>query len=194
MVTDVVSLSDVGSRLRAERERIGLSQEDFGALARVSRNSQVNYETGKRAFDAEYLLRLIENGIDSHFVMTGRRSSEGTAGKRSMIVNAFDSLDASNQRALLHLACSLAQLSGPAAPVSLPSTAALEEALAGFLESSPGLQGDELVRELAMSLPTLLRGAADEIVAPRLDQAGILPVRQATSDGDRRAGRQGQRT
>ncbi|WP_255313860.1 helix-turn-helix domain-containing protein, partial [Pseudomonas protegens] len=34
----------VGSRLREERERLGLSQSDFGALVGVSRGTQKNYE------------------------------------------------------------------------------------------------------------------------------------------------------
>lgn len=36
----------VGVRLREERERLGLSQTEFGTLVGVSRGTQKNYELG----------------------------------------------------------------------------------------------------------------------------------------------------
>lgn len=60
-------------RLRSERERLGLSQTDFGAIAGVKRNAQMNYENGTRAPDADYLSAIAEAGVDIHYVVTGKR-------------------------------------------------------------------------------------------------------------------------
>lgn len=188
------NLLEVGARLKQERERQGMSQTDFGQIGGVKRGSQLEYESGKRPFDVQYLLSLIQTGVDPHFILTGRRASDGLTADQSSIVSAFDALPPVNQRALLQLACSLAHIPVPAPPISLPSAAALEDALNGFLQASPGLTGDELVRELATSLPTILRAAADEIDEGPLDQSGTGLSRQATGNVDRRAAQPGRRS
>lgn len=64
----------IGIRLREERERIGMSQHLLAVKAGISRMSQVNYESGKRSPDANYLLAVSEAGLDVGFVITGKRS------------------------------------------------------------------------------------------------------------------------
>ena len=60
--------------MRAERERLGLSQSDFGAAAGgVDRKSQFNYECGKRSPDADYLAAAAALGVDVRYVITGLR-------------------------------------------------------------------------------------------------------------------------
>ncbi|MGB9669934.1 MAG: helix-turn-helix domain-containing protein [Halothiobacillaceae bacterium] len=73
-------MSSIGERLRAERDRLGLNQEAFGALGGVNRNSQANYEKGSRTPDADYLASISESGVDVLFVVTGVRKpvSEGS--------------------------------------------------------------------------------------------------------------------
>lgn len=64
----------IGERLRAERDRLGLSQTEFCvAVGGVDRKSQFNYETGKRSPDAAYLAAASELGIDVRYVITGSR-------------------------------------------------------------------------------------------------------------------------
>jgi transcriptional regulator with XRE-family HTH domain len=65
----------VGERLREERERLGLSQTEFGALLGVSRGTQKNYELGANSLDLRYVSALEECGVDAAFVLTGRRST-----------------------------------------------------------------------------------------------------------------------
>lgn len=48
-------MSGIGSRLRQERERLGLSQRVFGEIGGVEANAQGNYERGGRAPRADYL-------------------------------------------------------------------------------------------------------------------------------------------
>lgn len=57
-------MNTFGARLRDARKSRGNNQDEFAALAGVSRNAQVNYETDKRMPDAGYLLALARAGVD----------------------------------------------------------------------------------------------------------------------------------
>lgn len=70
----------IGERLRAERDRLGLKQEDFAQAVKhqgakgVTRQSQSLYEAGKRVPDAYYLQAVASLGVDVQYVVTGRRT------------------------------------------------------------------------------------------------------------------------
>ena len=64
-------MSGIGSRLRQERERLGLSQKVFGEIGGVEANAQGKYENGGRAPKAYYLSRVAERGVDILYVLTG---------------------------------------------------------------------------------------------------------------------------
>ncbi|MFS0825516.1 helix-turn-helix domain-containing protein [Pseudomonas phoenicis] len=66
----------IGDRLKEERERLGLNQTDFAALAGASRNTQCNYEKGGRSPDANYLAAAALHGVDVAYVVTGLRSPQ----------------------------------------------------------------------------------------------------------------------
>lgn len=51
-------MSGIGSRLRRERERLDLSQKNFGETGGVEANARGKYESGDRAPKADYLSRL----------------------------------------------------------------------------------------------------------------------------------------
>jgi transcriptional regulator with XRE-family HTH domain len=72
-------LRQLGERLSEERARLGLTQAEIAELADVTRRTQINYESGERAPDAAYLVSLDNKGIDSLYVVTGRRESAGGA-------------------------------------------------------------------------------------------------------------------
>ena len=61
-----------GARLRGERERLGLSQVAFAALASASKGSQILYEKGKPP-TADYLAAIAAAGADVTYILTGRR-------------------------------------------------------------------------------------------------------------------------
>jgi len=67
-------MSDFSLRLREERKRLGLSQEELATIGGVKLNAQSNYENGKRAPDADYLARVAARGLDVGFLFTGERS------------------------------------------------------------------------------------------------------------------------
>jgi len=66
-------MKTVGDRLREERTRIGLSQEELAAVGGLRKQAQLNYESGTRSPDASYLLALESAGVDIVYVLTGRR-------------------------------------------------------------------------------------------------------------------------
>lgn len=65
---------DTGVRLREERERLGMSQEAFGAMAGVRKQAQLLYEKGERSPDARYLSAIAAAGTDVLYILTGQRS------------------------------------------------------------------------------------------------------------------------
>jgi transcriptional regulator with XRE-family HTH domain len=76
----------IGERLRAERERLGLSQQEFSAVGGVHLKSQGNYEHGKRgAPDADYLAAIDEAGADVLYILTGRRGTALTPDERELL-------------------------------------------------------------------------------------------------------------
>lgn len=67
-------MSAIGSRLREERVRLDMNQTVFGAEAGVTKASQMNYESGRRSPDAEYLAKVAAVGVDVLYVVTGARA------------------------------------------------------------------------------------------------------------------------
>ncbi|EFH8134085.1 transcriptional regulator [Escherichia coli] len=65
--------NNIGSRLREERERLGLSQQALGEIGGVKKLTQLNYEKGDRAPDTIYLTSVAEAGVDIVYVLTGQR-------------------------------------------------------------------------------------------------------------------------
>lgn len=189
-----VQLKEIGSRLRDERERLGMNQSELGAVADIARNTQAEYENGKRACNLNYLLAIRELGIDPAYLIDGRRDITAISRDTAAFLDCVSSLTGPEKEALKTVALSMAGRSITPAPLNLPSTAALEDALTGFLGASPGLAGDELIHELATSLPTILRAAADEIDEGQLDQRDTAPSHQATGNGGNRAAQPGRRS
>lgn len=59
------------NRLRIIRENMGLSQEEFGKLMKVTQRTQTNYERGLSYPDVSYIELLAQNGADIVYLMTG---------------------------------------------------------------------------------------------------------------------------
>jgi len=67
-------MDDLGARLRAERERLGMSQAAFATECGVGRTAQVNYEAGERFPDAKYLELAAKRGASVEYIVTGKQS------------------------------------------------------------------------------------------------------------------------
>lgn len=88
-----------GLRIREERERLGLTQDEFGALGGVKRLAQSNYESGKREPPTPYLDLLREHGVDVAYIETGIRTPPVSRGKaqpvfdKSLLAEVIHQLD-----------------------------------------------------------------------------------------------------
>lgn len=74
-------MSTIGERLREERDKLKLSQTEFGKIGGVQKRAQVNYEGDERLPDAGYLSAVAKAGVDVLYVLTGSRpiTSYGTS-------------------------------------------------------------------------------------------------------------------
>lgn len=68
-------MNEIGTRLRQERKRLGLSQREMGLLGGVAPNAQGKYESGERVPKADYLAALAQAGVDVLYVLTSRRAA-----------------------------------------------------------------------------------------------------------------------
>lgn len=68
-------MNSFGDRLKEERERLGLSQEAFGAIGGVQKLAQRNYEKGNRNPDASYVAAIAMAGVDALYLLTGQRTA-----------------------------------------------------------------------------------------------------------------------
>ena len=62
-------------RLRAERERLRLTQDEMVVKTGVSKRSYCAYEAGDTAPSAKLLAALVEAGFDVPYLLTGTRST-----------------------------------------------------------------------------------------------------------------------
>lgn len=67
-------MSTISDRLREERLRLDLVQPEMADLGGVGKQSQINYESGKRQPDADYLSRIAAAGADVAYILTGKRT------------------------------------------------------------------------------------------------------------------------
>ncbi|TFY90726.1 XRE family transcriptional regulator [Pseudomonas nabeulensis] len=105
-------MSGIGSRLRQERERLGLSQKIFGEIGGVEANAQGKYESGGRAPKADYLSRVAERGVDVLYVLTGNPTPiqlENLSQLEEKILENYRVMFKEDQDAIRQLASTLAE-------------------------------------------------------------------------------------
>ena len=113
MVT-YIQMSGIGSRLRQERERLGLSQKAFGMIGGVEANAQGKYENGDRAPKADYLSRVAERGVDVLYVLTGSPTPtlmDNLSQVEEKVLVSYRVLQKEDQDAIRRLTTTLADLS-----------------------------------------------------------------------------------
>lgn len=104
-------MTTFSDRLREERARFGLNQSDFGALGKVTRSAQLNYEKGERSPDADYLSALVEHGVDVHYLLTGIPGDKATVNltmDQAKLIALFDKVDVEGRAAVLLMLSALA--------------------------------------------------------------------------------------
>lgn len=73
----------IEKRLKEERERIGLSQSRFGDLAKVVKQTVIQWEKGASSPDAVQLTAFAAAGVDVFYIITGDRIPFGVAQRRA---------------------------------------------------------------------------------------------------------------
>ncbi|MDN7142024.1 helix-turn-helix domain-containing protein [Pseudomonas sp. JQ170] len=115
-------MNGIGSRLREERERLGMTQRVFGDIGGVEPNAQGKYESGERTPKADYLAAVAARGVDSLYVLSGVRTPipQGSlSAEEDRLLGCFRSLPAADQAAVQQLLGSLATaLPGACVPIS----------------------------------------------------------------------------
>ncbi|WP_244220769.1 helix-turn-helix domain-containing protein [Pseudomonas kribbensis] len=112
----------LGERLREERDRLGINQNDFADIGGVKRNSQGNYENDRQRPDTAYLLAISRIGVDVMYVLFGRRDT--VAGTQTTVenevLNCFRSLSPSDQIVVHRVATGLAEAAAKKSQGNLP--------------------------------------------------------------------------
>lgn len=101
-------------RLREERERLGLTQESFGAAGGVLKRAVINYEKGERFPDASFMAGVAAVGADVQYIVTGKRASADAVGLTSdeaQLLSIYKQADPQARQALQSVAA-LASRSG----------------------------------------------------------------------------------
>jgi len=92
--------TSLGDRLKEERRKTGLSQEEFARVGGVGRNSQFEYEKGKTPPNTDYLTRLAGSGVDVAYVVTGVRSSDSLAPADLDLLDRISRLTSAHRKAV----------------------------------------------------------------------------------------------
>ena len=94
-----MDLIEVGKRLEAERQRLGLMAVEVyeDKTVKIAQTTYKNYESGKRDIPSSLLIKLWHMGFDVMYVMTGQRLED-----IALDVQARGSVPSYHQR-LVHL-------------------------------------------------------------------------------------------
>ncbi len=82
----------IGDRLRQERERLGLTQDEFSAAAGSKRRTLVDWEKGVSSPTAVQLAALRTAGVDVTYVITGEHQGHGI-GEQAVHQAVLDAVD-----------------------------------------------------------------------------------------------------
>lgn len=67
-------MDTIGDRLREQRGRLRLNQDDFASAGGVKKRALIHYEKNERLPDAAFLAAIARAGVDVLYVLTGTRS------------------------------------------------------------------------------------------------------------------------
>lgn len=116
-------MNGIGSRIREERERLGLTQRVFGDIGGVEPNAQGKYESGERTPKADYLAAVAARGVDALYVLSGVSTPMAAVDLNTdeeVLLGCYRNLPQADQEAVRQLLRSL----GGATPRALGGSAA----------------------------------------------------------------------
>lgn len=77
----------VGKRLKEERKRLGLTQDEMAVQLGLTRYAQLNFEKDINLPGGAYLLAALDRGVDVMYVLSGHRSQLDPADR--LLLSAF---------------------------------------------------------------------------------------------------------
>jgi transcriptional regulator with XRE-family HTH domain len=101
-------MTSFGTRLKAERHRLGLTQVEMAQLGDVAKGSQIAYEGDGVSPPAKYLARLAPHGVDIHYLFFGEYSNTGASRQIAELLTMLNQL-APPQQAMAFAVLSLFQ-------------------------------------------------------------------------------------
>ena len=104
----------LGKRLKEERERLGLTQDEFAEIAGAGRRTLIDWEKGVSSPKAEQLEVLSDHGVDVYYVLTNVRIGLATTltARESALVENYRASDDEAKKALETTSAALAQSPG----------------------------------------------------------------------------------
>lgn len=103
---------DIGERLKEERIRLGYNQLDFAAIGGATKNSQLNWEQGKQAPNAEFLALVGAIGVDVRYVLLGKLAENALPDDENGLLTDYRKLDRDNRARLLGIIEGMIAISG----------------------------------------------------------------------------------
>ncbi|MDN7492508.1 helix-turn-helix domain-containing protein [Burkholderia sp. AU45274] len=94
-------MKDFASRLKEERKRLGVNQTAFAALGGITKDTQLNYESGVRRPDSAYLEAIAAHGVDVAYLLTGQRNAAALSTDEEVLLAGYRSLDAKGRAGVL---------------------------------------------------------------------------------------------
>lgn len=107
-----------GRRLKEERQRIGLSQEELAVLVGKTKGTQSRYESESLSPDSGYWAAIAAAGVDVQYVLTGRRSGAVLSPEEESLLAGYRKLDLKGRAGVLALINGL-QPAAPAGEVKI---------------------------------------------------------------------------
>lgn len=110
-----IRMSTINKRLREERNRLGLNQDELAEIGGVKRGAQINYESGERCPDGHYFSAIAAAGADVNYILTGHRAQPltepaGLSREEAALLNNFRHIaDKEGQQAVKKMALLAAQ-------------------------------------------------------------------------------------
>lgn len=102
----------IGERLKLERERLGMTIQEFAEAAGAKKNTVIDWQNDASSPPTAKLAALAAVGLDVLYVVTGQRGGASVAPpspRQAALLDNFEHLSEDDKRALERTASALAQ-------------------------------------------------------------------------------------
>ena len=82
-------MGTIGTRLRDERERLGMNQDAFAAAGGTKKRALINYEQDERCPDGNFFSAVAMVGADVLYILTGQRNQSTLTADEQQLLALF---------------------------------------------------------------------------------------------------------